>query len=185
MKKLLLTLLAASAATLSHAAPYAIDPLHTNVNFEIDHGLSTNRGRFDKKEGTVEFDPQAKTGSVSITIDTTSLSTSVPALARALQGKNAFDVEQFPTAKFVADNFVFAGDKVVEVNGNLTMLGKTNPVKLKAIRFGCETNAALKRETCGGDFETTIMRSAWGMNFGLPRFPDNVKLLLQVEAIRQ
>jgi len=185
MKKLILALLATSAVTLSHAATYAIDPLHTSVNFEIDHILSTNRGRFDKKEGTVEFDPQARTGSVALTIDMTSLSTSVPALARALSSREAFNVEQFPTAKFMADSFVFDGDKVVEVNGNLTMLGKTSPVKLKAIRFGCVVNAAVKRETCGGDFEATIMRSAWGMNFALPRFPDNVRLLLQVEAIRQ
>jgi polyisoprenoid-binding protein YceI len=43
----------------------------------------------------------------------------------------------------------------------------------------------LNREVCGGDFEATISRSAWGINWGLPRFPDSVRLLLQVEAIKQ
>jgi polyisoprenoid-binding protein YceI len=39
---------------------------------------------------------------------------------------------------------------------------------------------------CGGDFETTIQRSQWGMNWGLDMgVPDNVRLLVQVEAIRQ
>jgi len=44
----------------------------------------------------------------------------------------------------------------------------------------------LKREVCGGDFETTITRSQWGMNWGLNfGFPDSVRLLVQVEAIKQ
>lgn len=80
MKKSLLALalvpmLFASAAQAQSAA-YAIDPTHTFVTFEIDHfGTSTNRGRFDKKEGTIQFDRAGKTGKVDITIDTTSINT--------------------------------------------------------------------------------------------------------------
>ncbi|MDB5872553.1 MAG: hypothetical protein JWQ07_1995 [Ramlibacter sp.] len=185
MKKLLFLALAASACAVGHAATYNFDPLHTHVIFEIDHILSTNRGRFDKKDGVVQFDPQAKTGSVSLTVDTSSVNTGVAPFNRTLQGKDFFNVEQFPTAKFVADSFVFNGDKVAEINGTLTMIGKTNPVKLKAVRFNCMFNGMLKREVCGGDFEAMINRSAWGMEWGLPRFADSVKLLLQVEAIKQ
>jgi polyisoprenoid-binding protein YceI len=44
----------------------------------------------------------------------------------------------------------------------------------------------LKREVCGGDFETTIQRSNFGMDWGLKMgFPDNVRLVVQVEAIKQ
>jgi len=44
----------------------------------------------------------------------------------------------------------------------------------------------LKREVCGGDFETTILRSQWGMNWGIDfGIPDKVKLLIQVEAVKQ
>jgi polyisoprenoid-binding protein YceI len=56
----------------AHAAPatYAIDPTHTFVTFEAKHfGTSTNRGRFDKKSGTVTLDKVAKTGSVDLTLD--------------------------------------------------------------------------------------------------------------------
>jgi len=185
MKKLLSLLLVASACASAHSASYNLDPLHTHIMFEIDHIISTNRGRFDKKEGIVEFDPQAKTGSVSLTVDMTSINTGVAPFNKQLQSKDFFDVEQHPTARFVADSFVFNGDKVSEVNGNLTLLGKTHPVKLKALRFTCYMNGMLKREVCGGDFEATINRSTWGIEFGIPRFPDSVRLLLQVEAIRQ
>lgn len=187
MNRLLFSLAAAAfACGTAHAATYSLDPLHTHVTFEIDHIISTNRGKFDRKEGTVEFDPQARTGSVSLTVDTSSVNTGVPPFNKNLQGKDFFNIEQYPTAKFTADNFVFAGDKLVEVNGTLAMIGKTNPIKLKVVRFTCFQNQMLKREVCGGDFETTITRSQWGMEWGINRgFPDNLRLLVQVEGIKQ
>jgi polyisoprenoid-binding protein YceI len=66
------------------------------------------------------------------------------------------------------------------------LLGKTHPVTLKATNFNCYMNPMLKREVCGGDFETTIVRSQWGMGWGLNMgMPDNVRLVVQVEAIKQ
>ncbi|MDP3223787.1 MAG: polyisoprenoid-binding protein, partial [Rubrivivax sp.] len=63
---------------------------------------------------------------------------------------------------------------------------KSNPVTLKASNFNCYNNPMFKREVCGGDFETTIQRSQWGLGYGLPVVaPDNVRLLIQVEAIKQ
>jgi polyisoprenoid-binding protein YceI len=44
----------------------------------------------------------------------------------------------------------------------------------------------LKREVCGGDFETTIDRSVFGMNYGIDwGFPKNVRIVVQVEAVKQ
>jgi polyisoprenoid-binding protein YceI len=91
-----------------------------------------------------------------------------------------------PTARFVSSKFSFSGDKVTEVAGTLTLLGKTLPVTLKATQFNCYLNPMFKREVCGGDFETTIQRSQWGMGWGLNMgAPDTVRLLVQVEAIKQ
>ena len=71
------------------------------------------------------------------------------------------------------------------MTGQLTLLGKTLPVTLKAQGFGCYDHPRLKREVCGGDFETTIQRSAFGMTYGVPFIPDNIKLVIQVEAVKQ
>ena len=189
MNKLLLATACVALLGSAHAetATYAIDPTHTFTTFEILHfGTSTYRGRFDRKEGSVQLDTAAKTGRVELSIDLASISTGVEPLNKHLQGKDFFNVAEYPSAKFVGDKFVFAGDKVSEVSGTLTMLGKTHPVTLKASRFGCYTNPMLKREVCGGDFETTLMRSQWGMTYGMPAvLPDNVRLLVQVEAIKQ
>lgn len=191
MRKSLLTLAAVAAlfagAAQAEAASYAIDPSHTFATFEISHfGASVNRGRFDKKEGSVQFDRAGKTGKVEVTIDTTSINSGTAAFDKHLQSADLFDAAKFPTIKFVSDKFVFTGDKVSEVTGNLTLLGKTQPVTLKANQFNCYQSPMLKREVCGGDFETTIDRTAFGMNYGIAwGFPKDVRLVIQVEAVKQ
>jgi len=192
MRKSLSSLLAVAAATAltagaAQAANYAIDPTHTFVTFEIGHfGTTTNRARFDKKQGTVEFDRAAKTGKVDISIDATSVNSGTPPFDKHLQSADLFDAAKHPTIKFVSDKFTFNGDKVSEVSGQLTLLGKTAPVTLKATQFNCYDSPMLKREVCGGDFEATIDRTQWGMNYGVEwGFPKNVRLVVQIEAIKQ
>ncbi|MFN3439436.1 MAG: YceI family protein [Acidovorax sp.] len=192
MRKSLVSLFVVAAATVmtagaAQAATYAIDPTHTFVTFEISHfGATTNRGRFDKKQGTVEFDRAAKTGKVDITIDTTSVNTGTPAFDKHLQSADLFDAAKHPTIKFVSDKFSFTGDKVSEVTGQLTLLGKTAPITLKATQFNCYDSPMLKREVCGGDFEATIDRTQWGMNYGVEwGFQKNVRLVVQIEAVKQ
>ncbi|HCY16824.1 MAG: hypothetical protein A2Z93_10320 [Curvibacter sp. GWA2_64_110] len=191
MRKSLLTFAAAATlvagAAQAQTATYAIDPTHTFATFEIGHfGTSTNRGRFDKKEGTVQFDRAGKSGKVELTIDISSINTGTAAFDKHLQSPDLFDTAKHPSAKFVADKFSFNGDKVSEVAGTLTLLGKTQPVTLKANNFNCYQSPMLKREVCGGDFETTIDRTAYGMNYGVDwGFPKNVRLLVQVEAVKQ
>ena len=183
----------AAAATLvsgiAHAEPanYAIDPTHTFVTFEINHfGASVNRARFDKKQGSVQLDKAAKSGKVEISFDTTSVNSGTPAFDKDLQSADLFDSAKHPTMKFVADKFVFNGDKVASVEGQLTLLGKTGPVTFKANQFNCYDSPMLKREVCGGDFEATIDRTQWGMNYGVEwGFPKNVRLIAQIEAVKQ
>ena len=184
-----LTLIAAAllSAGAAQAATYTIDPTHTFATFEISHfGASVNRARFDKKEGTVQFDRAAKTGKVDISLDMTSVNSGTAAFDKHLQSADIFNAAQFPKARFVSDKFVFNGDKVSEVQGQLTLLGKTQPVSFKANQFNCYESPMLKREVCGGDFEATIDRAAFGVNYGIDwGFPKNVRIVLQVEAVKQ
>ena len=184
--------LAAAAALVTglaqaESATYAVDPTHTFVTFEISHfGASVNRGRFDKKEGTVQFDRAGKTGKVEISFDATSINSGTPAFDKHLQSADLFNAAQHPKITFVSDKFSFNGDKVSEVSGQLTLLGKTGPVTLKANQFNCYQSPMLKREVCGGDFEATIDRTQWGMNYGVDwGFAKNVRLVVQVEAVKQ
>jgi polyisoprenoid-binding protein YceI len=191
MRKSLLAL-AAVASLAGHAvhaqtATYAVDPTHTFATFEISHfGASVNRGRFDKKEGTVQLDKAAKTGKVELTIDTTSINTGVAPFDKHLQSADIFDAAKFPTAKFVGDKFTFEGDKLVSVSGDLTIKGKTQPATFKANQFACYQSPMLKREVCGGDFEATIDRTQFGVDYGVQYgFPKNVRIVAQIEAVKQ
>ena len=186
------TLAATVALAVCHGAraeplSYAIDPTHTFVTFEVAHfGTSTSRGRFERTQGSVQLDRAGKAGRVEVSITTASVSTGVAALDGRLRGPEGLDSQAWPSASFVAEGFTFAGDTVTEVAGSLTLLGKTLPLTLKASHFNCYLNPLLLRETCGGDFEATLQRSRWGIDFGLDiGIPDSVRLLVQVEAIRQ
>ena len=185
--------LAAAAATLlsvtavrAEPVTFTLDPTHTFVTFEAKHfGTSTNRGRFDKKSGSIVIDSAAKTGQIEISIDMASINTGTTSFDGHLKSKDFFNAEEFPTATFKSTKIKFEGDKIDEVEGTLTMLGKTVPVTLDAEHYGCYDHPRLKRQVCGGDFETTIKRSDFGMSYGLPMIPDNIKLDIQVEAVRQ
>jgi len=177
----------AAGAVQAQTATYAVDPSHTFATFEISHfGASVNRGRFDKKEGTVQLDKAGKTGKVELTIDMTSINSGVAPFDKHLQGAEIFDAAKFPTAKFVGDKFTFDGDKLVSVAGNLTIKGKTQPATFKANQFACYESPMLKREVCGGDFETTIDRTQFGADYGVQYgFPKNVRIVAQIEAVKQ
>jgi polyisoprenoid-binding protein YceI len=179
-------LAALAAGVAAEPATYAIDPGHSVVTFEALHfNTSTHRMRVQAKEGSVVLDRAAKSGKADITIDLTTLSAASPALESTLKGERLFNVAQGPTARFVGDTFTFDGDKVASVAGTLTILGKSQPVTLTTIRFNCYENAQVKREVCGGDFGATVQRSKFGLTLGASISPDDVPLVVQVEAIRQ
>ena len=70
---------AAFALPATAADSYTVDPAHTFPNFEINHlGFSTMHGRFGATNGKVVLDSAAKSGSIDITIDTTSIDTGMP-----------------------------------------------------------------------------------------------------------
>src|SRR5471030_507179 len=181
---LIATLLAASA-TSAIAATYNVDPTHTYPSFEADHmGLSVWRGKFDKTSGTVTLDRAAKTGSLDLTIDASSIDFGMDKLNTHAKTADMFNVEKYPTMTYKSKSFKFNGEQLVEVDGELTMLGVTKPVKLKVDKFKCIMHPRLKREVCGADATAEFKRSDFGLNFGLPAFSPEVKLAIQVEAIK-
>ena len=75
--KIALTVVLALLAGSALAAPvtYEIDPAHTYPSFEADHmgGLSIWRGKFEKTSGTIVLDREKSTGTVEVTVDTSSI----------------------------------------------------------------------------------------------------------------
>jgi polyisoprenoid-binding protein YceI len=182
---LLSTVLAGSAFAASDT--YKIDPSHTYPSFEADHfgGLSVWRGKFNKTEGSIVVDKAAKTGTVDITIDATSLDFGNDKLNEHAKGGDMFDVAKFPTATYKG-KLVFSGDTPTSVNGELTLHGVTKPVTLRINKYKCMVNPMSKKDVCGADASATFNRSDFGVSYGTQLgFNPETKLAIQVEAIKQ
>lgn len=188
LKNLTLALIAACSASFAVAAPvtYNIEPNHTYPSFEADHmgGLSILRGKFLKTTGTITLDRAAKTGSVDITVDTSSLDFGNPKLNDHAKGADMFDVAKFPTATFKAKKITFNGDVPATAEGDFTLHGVTKPLTLTINRFKCIEHPMFKKEACGADVTGTFNRGDFGISYGLPKFLPEVKLLIEVEAIK-
>ena len=169
------------------AAQYEIDPHHTYVAFEIGHfGTSTNRAQFEKTSGSIDFDRSGKNGKVDVRVDTQSLHSGSAEFDKHLQSADLFNTAKYPEMRFVSHRFEFDGDRVTKVHGQLTLLGKTAPLVLSATQFNCYQSPMLKTEVCGGDFEGSIDRTQWGMDYLVAMgMPKKVRLVVQIEAARK
>ncbi|MDP1682008.1 MAG: YceI family protein [Burkholderiales bacterium] len=181
--------LAFCIALLTHPAiaadQYTIDPTHTFPSFEIDHlGYSTQRGRFNSVQGKLSLDRDAKTGSVEVTIDAASIDTGLAKLEEVLRSADYFNAKQHPTLSFRGNKFRFEESRLSAVDGELTLLGVTHPVTLAITRFKCGLNLLRLRQACGADASATIKRSDYGLSKGLPFVGDEVKILIQIEAVK-
>lgn len=174
-------------STLGHAATYELDPHHTAVRFSVDHfGTSTNAGGFYNISGVLDYAPKDQKGFIGITIPMGSLSTGIKTFDGHLKSADFFNVKEYPTAYFKSTEWQFDGDKVKSVKGNLTLLDKTHPVTLTATKFNCYDNPLSKTEACGGDFETTIDRTKWGIDtYTDGGMMKNIKLVVQVEGSKK
>ena len=188
MRKSIFTALAISVAlpiAAQAADSYTIDPLHTFPHFSISHlGFSTMQGRFDKTSGTATLDRAAKTGSVEIAIESASVSTGFAKRDDHLKSPDFFNAAEFPNISYKSTAMHFKGDTPSSVDGNLTILGVTKPVTLTIDAFNCGTNPMSKKDECGAAASTQIKRSDFGIKFGLPAVGDDVKLVFEIEAIK-
>lgn len=176
-----------AAGALAAPATYNIDPSHTYPSFEADHfgGLSVWRGKFTATSGKIVYDKAAKSGSVDITVDATSIDFGQLKLNEHAKGPEMFDAAKFPTATFTGKLAKFKGDSPTEVDGNFTLHGVTKPLTLKITHFMCKPHPMLKKEVCGADAHATLNRADYGVNYGAAYgFNMEVKLQIQVEAVK-
>ncbi len=166
---------------------YVLDPVHSQPMFEVQHmGFSLQRATFTKISGKVVLDRNAHKGAVDVTIDTASIRSFSDRLDAHIRGEDFFNVAKYPTMSFKSSNLIFDGDKLVTVDGELTMLGIARPVSLKVTNFACGEHPFNKKPMCGVEASTTIKRSEWGMKYGIPKaVGDDVRIILPVEAYRE
>jgi polyisoprenoid-binding protein YceI len=188
MKRLALFTAVAAFAAAAQAAPetFVIDNSHTYPHFSYNHlGFSNQTHKFDKTSGKVVLDRAAKTGSVDVTIDATSVNTGYALFNEHIQAADYFDTTVHPTITFTSGKMKFKGDRPVSVAGDLTIKGVTKPVTLKITHFKCQPHPMLKVEACGANATTQVKRSEFNMGKNVPYVSDEVTLTLAIEALKE
>lgn len=178
--------LAATVPALADAKHYTLDPTHTYVSFAAPHiqQISWWRGKFDRTQsGSVTLDSAAKTGSIDVVIDTTSIDFGLAKMDEHAKSPDFFDVAKFPTAEFKSDSIKFDGDTPVSADGQLTLHGVTKPVTLKINSFKCIQDPFLKVERCGADVYAEINRDDFGVSYAVKMTGGLVKLEIQAEGL--
>lgn len=191
------TFLAVLAGLFLVAAPahaelktFAIDKDHTTVGFSVRHMFANTTGRFNSFDGAITMDPSnGVIGSGKAVIETASVDTRHEKRDGHLKSPDFFNVEKFPTMTFVITQSRLVGDSL-DVTGELTLLGVTKPVTLKAkflgvgkdpwgnTRAGITANGRINRKDFGMDFNKVL--DSGGLLIG-----DEVDLNLEVELIQK
>ncbi|MCC7486196.1 MAG: polyisoprenoid-binding protein [Burkholderiales bacterium] len=180
-----LALLGLGVPAIAADTRYTLDNSHTYPRWEASHfGFSTHRGQFNKTSGRLVLDPDAGSGSIEVTVETASVSTGDAKFDAHLKSADFFDTANHPAMTFKSNMMKFEGGKPVSATGDFTMLGVTRPVTLRIAQVKCAMHPIVKKEACGAEVTGTVRRSAHGMKFGIPGLSDDIKLTIQVEAIK-
>ena len=183
--KALAAVLTALTFAPAFAQTYNVEPNHTYPSFEAGHlGISVWRGKFTKTSGSVKLDRAAKSGAVDILIDPASIDFGHAKMEEHARKGDFFNVEFFPKITYKGKVSKWNGDAPAAVEGEMTMLDVTRPLNLTINSFKCITHPLLKKEVCGADASGGFKRSDFGMKYGLPLHGDDVKVAIQIEAIR-
>ncbi|MFM6972099.1 MAG: YceI family protein [Alphaproteobacteria bacterium] len=127
-------------------------------------------------------DKTVELSKVEVVINTNEIATGLPKFEKHLKSKDFFDVDNFPTAKFVSKKIVKKSKDKAEIYGDLTLLGVTKEVVLDTKLNKSSPNPMSQKPTIGFSAKTTINRSDFNMKYALPGIADKVDLIIEVEA---
>ena len=180
-------------ATGASAEPtdWNIDPEHFSIAFEAEHvSYQRQLGFFLEGSGSFRYDADTRelsSGRVEIQAD--SIFSNHERRDDHLRGRDFLNVRRNPVIVFEATGYTpgSIGDSGV-LTGNLTLLGNTHPVELEVtINKQARYPFGHRRETLGISARTTILRSLWGMDYGVADdlVGDEVTLRFEFEALQQ
>ncbi len=152
-----------STTTTAAARRWTLDAGHSAVGFSVRHLMITNvRGEFEKFRGTITYDTARPEGTrIETTIEVASLNTREAKRDADLRSPLFFDADNHPEMTFVSRSVLAAGDGALEVTGDLTIRGTTQPVVLSVgdisaaqdmrgnQRLGATASARIKRSDFG------------------------------------
>lgn len=168
------------------AGTWAIDPSHTEVGFVARHLMvSKVRGNFADVAGTVVVAEDVTASTVDVTVQMASVDTRSADRDAHLKSADFFDVENYPTMRFVSTSF--DGE---ELTGDLTIKDVTKPVTFEVDFNGVQADP-WGNTKAGFEAEAEIKRADWGLTWnaaiegGGVLVSDKIKIVLDVQLLKQ
>jgi polyisoprenoid-binding protein YceI len=170
---------------------FALDPSHTTIGFTVRHLMvSKVRGRFGSFTGSVVVADNPLESSVDVNIDTASIDTRDEQRDGHLRSPDFFDVEQHPSATFTSRAVKAAAPGRYTLDGDLTILGVTKPVRLDVTLDGVVQDP-WGNQRIGLSATTEIDRDEWGLSWnqaletGGFLLGKKIRIDIDAEAVRQ
>ncbi|MEX3774340.1 YceI family protein [Pseudomonas sp. MYb118] len=190
MLKKTLAALAIGSAVLSAnvmAADYVVDKegQHAFVDFKISHlGYSYITGTFKDIDGKFSFDAaKPEASKIEFNVNTASVFTNHAERDKHIASADFLNASKFAKATFVSTSVKSTGEKTADVTGDLTILGVTKPVVVKATFLG-EGKDPWGGYRAGFEGTTTIKRSDFGKQKDLGPASDTVELYVSFEGVK-
>lgn len=173
-------------AAHAEATAYRIDPVHSQVVFNVEHnGFSRSFGRLRVTDGTIRFDRDDwSKSSVDATIDLSSVDMGDAAWDKAVRGSALLDSDRAKTARYVSESVEKKNDAEGVVHGKLTLRGVTLPLDLP-FRVNRVGTTIYGMHTVAGFSSSVILdRTRYGMTSNANSIGNDVTVWLEIEAIR-
>lgn len=152
---------------------YSADPFHTSVIFRLNHlGFSTFIASFDEVEATLDLDVDDP-GNARLDVAIATASLDLPfggdGFLETMIGPEWLNAQAHPEITFRSTAVAMTGDNSADVTGDLTIAGVTQPATLDVTYNGGWAKGPFEPfSRLGFSARTSISRSAFGMDFGVP-----------------
>jgi polyisoprenoid-binding protein YceI len=164
------------------AGTYTLDPAHTAVIARVSHlRYSYSVFRFDRTSATLRWDPaNVATCSLSAKVEIASITSNVRGFGEQLAGDDFLKARSFPDASFTSTAFRQLSPLRGQVDGELTLMGRTKPVA-----FDVELVGAGKGFAGQPRLGVTARGKINPVDFGLPPlFGDAIEIVIDSEFER-
>jgi polyisoprenoid-binding protein YceI len=145
---------------------WAVDPLHSEVQFKVRHlVISTVTGAFKKFDGEVTTTgDDFENADIRFTMDVNSIDTNQHQRDEHLKGDDFFNAEVYPDISFQSTSFTKAKGEDYKLAGNLTMKGVTKPVQLD-VEYGGSEKDNYGNTKHGFEVTGKINRKEFGLTY--------------------
>ena len=184
---------AQTVADISDSPPrqptkWVVDIVHSQVDFGVRHLVGRVHGTFSKWYALLSTEAGGwKLGIVNVTVETASLNTGNAYRDADLRSDRFFAVNRYPTMTFQGSGFA-ATDSTVDLNGLLTIRGRSKPVVLTG-RFRGVAKDADGHERIAFQASGMVDRRDFGISWneniaGTDLIGNDVEITIGIEAVR-